>query len=238
MAIEGEEFEWDNKYGQINPYAARANSMMRNATGGGDPNSQLLSDIMYQRLLAGQGGGGAAEGGPTGPSKTGFGIAGGANVVGSTVGAIQAQRALNQRRKRGVLDLRPDELKSMLGEYALKANSTQLPNYNRAVSNINATQAQATGDAALAATSPDQLQAMIAKNARVAGGQKMQLDQAGVELQRQNKAIQRQLMGQSGQYRDRARQEYNTDISSLRNAVWSNINNAVNSAAQTALMIA
>ena len=156
------------------------------------------------------------------------GASGSTGLIGPIAGAISAQRALNKRKRQGVLDTRPDELRSQMGKYALSSSSTRVPNYNRAIANIDATQAQAAGDAALAATNPAQLQAMIRKNAMVAGGQKMGLDQAGVEMQRRNEAINNELLRLSGQYKDKDQASYNTDIASLRNAVWANINTAAN----------
>lgn len=176
--------------------------------------------------------------GAGGPSKLGIGLSAGTGVIGSTVGAILAQRALNARKRAGVLDIRPDSLKSQLGEYALRSKSAQLPNYTQALNNIQSTQAQAAGDAQLAATSPAQLQAMIAKNARFANQAKLGLSNAGADFQQRNLAVQRGLMNQSANYQERARNEYNTDVSNLRNSVWSNINNAVKTAGQAALMMA
>lgn len=204
---------------------------------GGDPYLSTLNDLRRMRMMQDLTSGGASPSN-TGPSKTAYGVAGGANVAGSIIAAINAQRALNERKRRGVLDIRPEALKTDLGEYSLKAKSAQVPNYAQAVSEIQGTQSQAAGDAALAATSPDQLQAMILKNARIANNAKLGLTQAGVNLQRENQAIKRGLTAQSAAYQDRARQEYDTDIANLKNAVWQNINNAVNSGAQTALMMA
>jgi hypothetical protein len=202
-----------------------------------DPNK--LSDTLYNlEILRGvSDGGGDNKSGGSGNSRLGYGVAGGANVLGSGIAAIMAQRALNARRRKGVIDIRPESFKNMEGEYALKAASTKLPNYAQAVSNIDATQAQADANAALAASSPAQLQALVARNARIAAQSKMGLDQAGVGLQRENLGIKRQLGMQSANYQDRARQEYNTDVANLRNAVWSNVNNMINSAGQTALMM-
>jgi hypothetical protein len=199
-----------------------------------DGANPLLQDLAIDRL---SGNTGTNAGMAGGPSKTAYGVAGGANVLGSGIAAIMAQRALNARRRKGVIDIRPESFKNMEGEYALKAASTKLPNYAQAVSNIDATQAQADANAALAASSPAQLQALVARNARIAAQSKMGLDQAGVGLQRENLGIKRQLGMQSANYQDRARQEYNTDVANLRNAVWSNVNNMINSAGQTALMM-
>ena len=214
---------WDNPY---NPYGNVRNRFMQTWGAGGNP-----------PVFGGNAGGGNAVPAAS-PSKLGYGISAGAGVAGATVGAILAQRALNARRRGGVLDIRPDSLKSQLGEYALRAKSSQLPNYTQALNNIQSTQTQAAGDAQLSATSPAQLQAMIAKNARYGNQAKMGLATAGADFQQRNLATQRGLMNQSANYQERARNEYNTDVSNLRNAVWSNINNAVNTAGQAALMIA
>ena len=221
--MDEEDVIWDGPY---NPYVNVRNRFMQKWDDPYNPYGNVRNRFMRTW------GAGAS------PSKLGYGISGGLGVVGSTVGAILAQRALNARKRRGVLDIRPDSLKSQLGEYALRAKSAQLPNYAQALNNIQSTQTQAAGDAQLAATSPAQLQAMIAKNARYANQAKMGLANAGADFQQRNLATQRGLMNQSANYQERARNEYNTDISSLRNAVWSNINNAVNTAGQAALMIA
>jgi hypothetical protein len=207
-----------------NPYAQRVAGMMT-------PEAIAAQQAYQEQLAATQ----AAQ--PAAPSKAGYGIAGGLGVLGSTAAAIAAQRALNARRRAGVLDIRPEALKQSLGDIALRAKSARVSNYGQRMGNIVGQQNRLAGNAAMAATSPSQLQNMILQSQRQGAQQEAGLAQEGAAMQQQNLGIQRGLRGQEAGYQDQARREYAQDVENLRNAVWSNINKGVNTAGQAAMMM-
>jgi hypothetical protein len=214
----------NGRYNQ-NPYAQRVAGMMT-------PEAIDAQRAYQEQLAATQAAAPAAT-----PSKAGYGIAGGLGVLGSTAAAIAAQRALNARRRGGVLDIRPAALKQSLADIALRAKSARVANYGQRMGNIIGQQNRLAGNAAMVATSPSKLQNMILQGQRQGAQQEAGLAQEGGSMQQQNLGIQRGLRGQEAGYQDQARIEYAQDVENLRNAVWSNINKGVNTAGQAAMMM-
>jgi hypothetical protein len=165
-------------------------------------------------------------------------IAGGAGVLGSTAGAIQNAVMLKRRKKQGVLDITPTPIKDIIQESGMKARSGQVSNAAARMGRINQGESSFLNKAIQSATSPLQAQQMLVSAKRMSDDQKMQLENQGLQQQQNYEGTNRQFRSKDAEYKALAQNQYNTDIAAYRNAMWSNINNAVNSGAQMAMGLA
>lgn len=155
-----------------------------------------------------------------------------AGIVGSLGSAIYNKVMLDRRKKRGVQDITPASLRDVIAESGMRANSGRVSNFNERLGQINVGQTGFLQNAAKTATSPQQLQQMLVAGERGAGAQRMQLGAEGAASQRD---WQRQNQGyrlQKAEFEKLAQDQYNQDVAAYRNAIWQNINNAVNAGGQ------
>jgi len=165
-------------------------------------------------------------------------IAGAAGVLGSSAGAIQNAVMLKRRKKQGVLDITPTPIKDIIQETGMKARSGQVANAAARMGRINQGESSFLNKAIQSATSPQQVQQMLVSGKRMSDDQKMQLENQGLQQQQNYEGTNRQFRSKDAEYKALAQNQYNSDVAAYRNAMWSNINNAVNSGAQLGMGIA
>lgn len=165
-------------------------------------------------------------------------IAGAAGVLGSSASAIQNAVMLKRRKKQGVLDITPTPIKDIIQESGMKARSGKVSNDAARMGRINQGESSFLNKAIQSATSPLQAQQMLVSAKRMSDDQKMQLENQGLQQQQNYEGTNRQFRSKDAEYKALAQNQYNTDIAAYRNAMWSNINNAVNSGAQFGMGLA
>jgi len=165
-------------------------------------------------------------------------ISGGAGILGSTAGAIENAVMLKRRKKAGVLDITPTPIKDIIQETGMKVRSGKLSNEAARIGRINQGESNFLNKAIQSATSPQQVQQMLVSAKRMSDDQKMQLENQGLQQQQNYEGTNRQFRSKDAEYKALAQNQYNSDVAAYRNAMWTNINNAVNSGAQMAMGLA
>ena len=152
--------------------------------------------------------------------------------AGSLLGALYNYRQLRKRRRRGVIDITPDEVKDIAAETGARANTAKVSNYNTRLGQINTGQSALLNRARNTARTAGELTNAAVASERLAGEQRQQLEREGAQTQSQNRGLNMSAREQIGQYKLQSKQNYDRDIAAYKEAIAKNAGNFINSVEQ------
>ncbi len=153
-------------------------------------------------------------------------------------GAIYNMIQLRKRRKRGVIDITPDEVKDIAAETGARANTAKVSNYNTRLGQINAGQSSLLQRVRNTARTAGELTNAAVASERIAGDQRAQLEREGAQTQSMNRQSNMTARQNVANFKKLAQDQYNADIAAYKEAIGKNIGNALNSAEMMAMKAA